>query len=50
MVLLRGSPNWNPLADISGSVYCVPDGRVNYYDLGLLAEHFGESYSPHMYP
>jgi hypothetical protein len=34
-----GSPNWNPIADITGSNQ-LPDGRVDILDLALVARHF----------
>jgi hypothetical protein len=36
-----GSPNWNPIADITGP-NGVPDGRVDMRDVALVAKHFGE--------
>jgi hypothetical protein len=36
-----GSPNWNPLADITGP-NGVPDGKVDMRDVALVAKHFGE--------
>ncbi len=39
-----GMPNWNPVADITGPVYLVPDGKVDIRDIALIAKHFGETY------
>lgn len=36
-----GSPNWNPIADITG-LTGVPDGKVDIRDISLVAKHFGE--------
>lgn len=37
-----GSPNWNPIADITGPVNLVPDGRIDMRDISLVARHFLE--------
>ena len=39
-----GHPNWNPIADITGSEHLVPDGRVDIRDLALMASNYGETY------
>lgn len=39
-----GSPNWNPVADITGPEYLLPDGKVDVRDLALIAKHYGETY------
>lgn len=36
-----GDPRWNPLADITGPVTWVPDGRVDMRDIGTIARNFG---------
>ncbi len=36
----EGDPNWNPDADIRGSVFNEPDGVVNFSDLGALKSEF----------
>jgi hypothetical protein len=41
---VAGSPNWNPEADIAPQP--VPDGRVNFFDLALLAENWLKSIEP----
>ena len=38
-----GSPNWNPIADITGP-NGVPDGKVQIDDVALVSKHFGERY------
>lgn len=40
-----GHPNWNPHADITGSKYLVPDGKVDIRDIALIASNFGEVYT-----
>jgi len=35
------SSNWNPAADISGSLPYVPDGIVNMKDIAVCAREFG---------
>jgi len=37
-----GDPQWNPLADITGSEYLVPDGKVDVRDVSLVAKNFGK--------
>jgi len=39
-----GSPNWNPIADITGPTLLVPDGKVDIRDIALIAKHYGETY------
>jgi len=39
-----GDSYWNPIADITGTEYLVPDGKVNMRDIGLISRHFGETY------
>ena len=39
-----GHPRWNPIADINGAEYLVPDGKVDMKDVSLVAKHFGERY------
>lgn len=36
-----GDPRWNPIADITGPVTWVPDGRVDMRDIGVIARNFG---------
>jgi hypothetical protein len=36
-----GQPRWNPIADITGPTYLVPDGRVDMLDVALVASKFG---------
>lgn len=37
-------PNWNPLADVTGPEYLVPDNKVDIRDIALIASNFGEMY------
>lgn len=37
-------PDWNPIADITGSEHLVPDDRVDIRDLALIASNYGEIY------
>ncbi len=39
-----GHPRWNPLADITGPTYLVPDGKVEMRDIGIIARNFGKTY------
>jgi hypothetical protein len=36
------SPNWNPIADNTGPILLVPDGKVDMRDVALVARHFGQ--------
>jgi len=38
-------PRWNPLADITGPVYLMPDEKVDIRDLALIASDFGKTYT-----
>lgn len=40
---VTGSPRWNPIADITGPIPLVPDGKVDMRDVALVARHFGQS-------
>jgi len=40
---IAGDPRWNPDADITGTMYLVPDGFVNIRDVALIAKNFGKS-------
>jgi hypothetical protein len=37
------SPNWDPVADITGPQFLVPDGVVDMRDVGLTARNFMDS-------
>jgi nitrous oxidase accessory protein NosD len=39
-----GHERWNPIADITGSQYLVPDNKVDMKDVGLIAKNFGKTY------
>jgi hypothetical protein len=36
------SPNWDPIADITGPTPMVPDGKVDIKDISLAAKNFGK--------
>lgn len=36
-----GDERWNPLADITGPITWVPDGRIDMRDIGVIARNFG---------
>jgi hypothetical protein len=36
------SPNWDPIADITGPTPMVPDGKVDIKDISLAARNFGK--------
>jgi hypothetical protein len=38
-----GGLRWNPIADLTGSDYLVPDGKIDILDIALVAKHFGEA-------
>jgi hypothetical protein len=37
------SPNWNAAADVTGSQYLVPDGKIDIRDLSVCAVNFGKT-------
>ncbi len=39
---LQGDPIYDPLADITGVKYLVPDAKIDIRDLALTAIHYGE--------
>jgi len=39
-----GSPNWNPIADVTGSTLGVPDNKVDIRDVAYVAKNFGKIY------
>ena len=36
------SPNWDPIADVTGPTPMVPDGKVDIKDISLAAKNFGK--------
>jgi len=40
---LPTSPNWNPIADVTGPLG-EPDGKVDIRDLAFIAFHYGDTY------
>jgi hypothetical protein len=40
-----GYPKWNPIADITGSVYLKPDSRIDIRDIALIASNYGKTYA-----
>ena len=41
-----GDPRWNPIADITGTIYLLADGKVNMKDVGVTATQFGNTVEP----
>jgi len=39
-----GSPNWNPIADVTGPTLGVPDNKVDIRDVAYVAKNFGKVY------